>query len=88
MREKKITKALFVPEIDWLLVLLINRLKTYWTLDWATSIHADLYPTKNFSIPLVINHPECEDLVVTYKNQTTVVLFQLEVQVCLALHCH
>ena len=52
MREKKITKALFVPEIDWLLVLLINRLKTHWTLDWATSIHADLYPTKNFSIQL------------------------------------
>jgi len=52
MREKKITKCLFVPEIDWLLVLLINRLKTYWTLDWATSIHADLYPTKNFSIQL------------------------------------
>ena len=43
---------LFVPEIDWLLVLLINRLKAYWTLDWASSIHADLYPTKNFSIQL------------------------------------
>lgn len=27
--KKKITKRLFVPEIDWLMVLLINRLKAY-----------------------------------------------------------